>query len=424
MKGIVPIMGCVMVGLALLVSFRIDLANTAQGGSVDLRNRITGVRLLEHGIDAYHYIWHEGDPPEYCDTRNNPHLTVSKTTVTPALLMLHLPLAELPYRLAQFLWLFAQWFLLLGTAWLWLRVCTTPLMSWLVALFVTAFSYTQAWRWEAERGQSYVLLVFLFACWCRLTTTMDSKRDTGFAAGCIAGFLVALRPPFILLLPFLALHRRGQWIGATAGLLLGFGLPLLINPAGWTDYFSAMQTNSYLYRHGINPAKGPQNFPPTIEGTPTATLAHLMPYRFGDFSAHALLRWLGLAPFPELPLLLAVGACFVLWLWLSRGQPAERLLPGMAAWFFLADLFLPTTRYGYYDVIILNVVLAGIIAAKKFPWEAWPCALALPLGWAVYALSSVPPLLFYLPPFLFTLGAVLSLFSFTLRTVNERGEAK
>src|SRR5271163_909595 len=126
MKGMMPTLGWVLVGLALLVSFGVDFANTAQGGAIDLRNRITGVRLLEHGIDAYHYKWREGEPEEYCDPFNNPKLTVSRTTATPALLLLHLPLAALPYRLAQFLWLFAQWALLLGTSWLWLRVCSTP----------------------------------------------------------------------------------------------------------------------------------------------------------------------------------------------------------------------------------------------------------------------------------------------------------
>src|SRR5476651_783636 len=126
MKGIMPVLGWVMVGLALLVSFGIDFSNTAQGGAIDLRNRITGLRLLEAGIDAYHYKWREGEPAAYADVYNNPKLPVSKTTATPALLMLHLPLAALPYRLAQFLWLFAQWLLLLGTGWLWLRARATP----------------------------------------------------------------------------------------------------------------------------------------------------------------------------------------------------------------------------------------------------------------------------------------------------------
>jgi hypothetical protein len=333
---------------------------------------------------------------------------VSKTTATPALLTLHLPLAALPYRLAQFLWFFVQWLLLLGTGWVWLRARATPPVRGLVALFLVGFTYTAAWRLHAERGQAYVLLAFLFACW--LTATLGPKRGNGFAAGCIVGFLVALRPPFVLLVPFLALHRRGQLTGAAAGLLLGFGLPLLMNPTSWGDYFSAMQTQSELYRLGFDPAPGPRSYPPTIEGIPTDILGHYVAIPYADFSAHALLRWLGFAPFPAMPLLLAVAVPFVFWLWLSRGQPAERLLPGLAAWVFLADLFLPAYRDSYNDVLILDVVFAGLVAAWKFPWAAWPCALALPLGWAVYAFAPERAWVIDLPALFFTLGAMLFLF--------------
>ena len=242
--------GWLVLGLLLLVSFALDLNNTAHGGAIDLRNRVTGIRLLEHGIDAYHYKWHEGDPEEYCDPFNYPDLPVSKTTATPALLLAHLPLASLPYRLAQFLWFFAQWLLLLGTAWLWLRRCATSRQRWLVALAVTGFTYTSAWRLHAERGQAYVLLLFLFALW--LTATLNPKRGNGFAAGFIAGILVALRPPFLLLAPFLALHRRGQLLGMAVGLLLGIGLPMLWNAHSWTDYYSATQAQSELYRLGFH----------------------------------------------------------------------------------------------------------------------------------------------------------------------------
>jgi hypothetical protein len=295
-----------------------------------------------------------------------------------------------------------------------------------VALAVTGFTYTAAWRLHAERGQAYVLLAFLFACW--LTATLDPKRGNGFhgfIGGCVAGFLVALRPPFILLAPFLALHRRGQLAGAAVGLLLGFGLPLLINPAGWTDYFSAMQTHSELYRNDIDPRPGPQSYPATIEGIPTDILGHYVPIPYADFSAHALLRWLGFAPFPALPLLFAVAAPFAFWLGLSRKQPAERLLPGLAAWFFLADLFLPAYRDSYNDVLILNVVFLGLVTAKagKFPWAAWPCALALPLGWAVYVFAPEQAWLINLPAGFFTLGAILFLFLFNNRAGSRKVEA-
>jgi len=422
MKGVAPILVWIAIGLALFVSFGVDFANTAQGGAIDLRNRVTGARLMEHGIDAYHYKWHEGDPEEYGDVYNNPRMPVSKTTATPALLLLHLPLAALPYRLAQFLWFFAQWLLLLGTSWLWLRACATSRQRWLVALAVTGFTYTAAWRLHAERGQAYVLLAFLFACW--LIVTLDPKRGNGYIAGCLAGFLVALRPPFALLVPFLALHRRGQLAGAAVGLAFGFGLPLLINPASWGDYFAAMQTHSELYRNDFDPLPGPQSYPPKIEGIPTDTLGNYVAIPYADFSAHALLRWLGFAPFPAMPLLLAVAVPFAFWIWLSRKHPAERLLPGLAAWLFLVDLFLPAYRDSYNDVLILNVVALGLVASTRFPWTAWPYAFALPVGWLVYAFAPEQAWLINLPTALFTLGAILAVVRSTFLFNNRAGSRK
>lgn len=406
-----------MLGLALFVSFCLDFGNVAQGGAIDLRNRITGVRVLAHHLDTYHYKWHESDPEEYCDPYNNPKLSVNKTTATPALLLVHLPLAALPYRLGQFLWFFIQWLLLLGTLWLWLRACATSRQRWLVALTVTGFTYTAAWRLHAERGQAYVLLLFLFAWW--LTVTLDLKRGNGFLAGFLAGLLAALRPPFLILAPFLALHRRGQLPGAVVGLLLGVGLPMLWEVNCWPEYFSAMNTQSEIYRTGFAP-HGLMAWPLTIEGIPTDTiLAYVVPIPYADFSIHALLAWLGVAPFPALPPLVAIIVPFALWLWLSRQYPVTTLLPGLAAWFFLIDLFLPAYRNSYNDVLILNVVAAGLVTANRIPWGVWPCLLALPVGWIVYVETLDQAWLINLSTLFFTLGAILFLFLFT-NSVNPR----
>ncbi len=418
MKGIVPIIGWGILGLALLLSFGTDLMNTAQGGAIDLRNRITGVRLLVHGIDPYHYKWHEPEPDQYCDPYNNPNLSVSKTTATPALLLLHLPLAVLPYRIAQFLWFFAQWGLLLGTGWLWLRQCATSRQRGLIALFLTGLTYTAAWRLHAERGQAYVLLLFVFTGW--LTMTLDSRQRHGFFTGFLAGFLATLRPPFLLLVPFLALHRRGQLLGAAAGLALGVALPMLADVTCWSDYFSAMQAQSTYYRTDFAPHYQ-QAYPARIEGIPTRDiLAFFVPIPFADFSVHAFLRWLGFAPFPDWPVVLLAVIPFAVWLWLSRRQKAGSLLPALAAWLFLIDLFLPAFRNSYNDVLILNLVAAGLLVAKGIPWAVWPCFLALPVGWAVYALLPEQPWLINLPTIFFTLGAILFLFPPNFRQAEAR----
>ena len=65
-------------------------------------------------IKMHYFLSKRIDNPFWIDNRK-------PQTATPALLLLHWPLAMLPYRLAEFLWFPMQWLLLLGTAWLWLR---------------------------------------------------------------------------------------------------------------------------------------------------------------------------------------------------------------------------------------------------------------------------------------------------------------
>jgi hypothetical protein len=419
MKGMLPVIGSVLAGLALLVSFGIDFGNTSQGGAIDLRNRITGVRLMEAGIDPYHYKWHYGDPDIYCDVYNNPNLPVSKTTVTPPLLLLHAPYAAMPYRLGQFLWLFTQWALLLGTGVLWLRACPQAWQRWLTVAFIIGFTYTSAWRLHAERGQSYVVLAFVFSAW--LACTLDRKWGNGFAAGFIAGLLIALRPPFVLLGLFLGLHRRGQLLGALAGLAAGVIVPMLVMPAIWAHYFSAVTQNASYYLSGATPRPGQQHYPGTIEGTSTDLIAAFQTISYADFSIHAVLHDFGLGPFPGWPFeVVAVGA-FVGWLGLTRGQPAEKLLPGLVAWFFVIDLCLPVFRQSYNDVLALAIIGSALAVATRLPWALSLGGIALVAGWFVAWDVPEDRWLINLPALAFTLMALALIFfidnRFALRKV-------
>ncbi len=389
---------------ALVVSFGLDLANTAAGGAIDLRNRVTGVRLLERGVDPYSYKWTRDQPPEFCDVYNNPQLPVSKTTATPALLLLHAPLAALPYRLGEFAWLGAQWLLLLGLGALWLRATAGPWKQQALALLVTGFSYTAAWRLHAERGQVYVLLAAVFAAW--LVATLHAKWSRHWTVGLIAGLLIALRPPFLLLVPFLALHRRAQLIGAVVGLAIATAAPMLLHPACWGDYFAAMQVNSELYRNGIDPRPGAQHYPAEIEGMPTRLMGTFAVIPYADASVFVLSGGSGWSAWPFLAgVVVAVGA----WMWVTRKRPAEALLGGLAAWIFLTDFFLPAYRDNYNDVLALDVIAAAVLAAARVPWSLWIAAAAVPIGLLVYIFAPEQTALINLPTALLMAAALAAL---------------
>jgi len=372
----------------LLISLGIDWGKVSAGGTIDFRNRITGARLLWSHRDAYHYKWKMHASPELCDPYNNPVLPISRVTVTPTLLMLNFPLGALPYRVAQFIWLLGQWLLLLGAGFLWWRAIPTTGLRWLWAAALVGFTFTVAWRHHTDRGQAYVVMLFLLAAWMALTRhpQIGSRWWGALLAGLVAGLLVAVRPPLVLLLgPWILLRRRGQLAGLVLGVALGAGLPLLWSSSCWSDYFSGMQTWSELYRAGKgNPPPGPQAYPPVIEGMSIDVLARFgRSIPFADSSIFGFFRAWGIMNVPALPVALVFVALVGLWFWLSRAQPDDVLFLGIAAWSLLADLFLPAPRNSYNEVLVLNLVALVLIMRGRHAWMLWILLAAWPAGWWV-----------------------------------------
>ena len=420
MKSALPVVAGVVLGLLLLLSFGIDWDHVSAGGTIDFRNRITGARLLQTHRDAYHYKWQKPEPPELCDPYNNLALPISRVTVTPTLLMMNFPLAPLSYRPAQFIWLVIQWLLLLATAFLWMRVLPSVRWRWLWMAAVVGFTFTVAWRHHADRGQAYVLILFLLSCW--MLITRHARIGNSIWGGLVAGLLVAVRPPLLLLVgPYMLLRARGQIIGAVVGLVLSAGLPMLWDASCWSDYHEAMQTWSDLYRAGTaNPRPPAQAYPSLIEGVPIDVIARFGAIPFADSSLYALFRSWGISNVPALPVAAALLLLIALWFWFSRSQPDERLLIGIAAWAFLADLFIPAPRNSYNDVQILNLLALGFLARGRPSWIVWLLLAAWPLNWAVMAALPRAKWIINLPSVVMMAAAVF----FLLRPVFERTKSK
>ena len=409
MRFALPVIAGVALCVLLVISFSADVTNLKEGGSIDFRNRITGARLLVTHRDAYHYKWRMPEPPELCDLYNSLAMPISKVTVTPTLLMLNFPLGAMPYRTAQSVWLITQWLLLLGTAVIWMRAIPSLRLRWLWAAAVVGFTFTVAWRHHTDRGQAYVVMLFLLACWTVITR--HSRFGNGIVAGLIVGLLVALRPPLVLLLaPFLLLRRRGQIIGAVIGLALSAGLPLLWSSSCWSDYSSGMQTWSERYRAGAgNPRPTPQPYPAVIEGIPIDVLAHFARIPFADSSLYAVFKSFGILNVPALPVTLALVALIGAWFWFSRSQSEEVLLMGIAAWSFLGDFFLPAYRNSYNDAMILNVVALGLIIRTRHSWILLLLLAAWLAGWGVMAMIPHAKLAINLPTLIMIAASVLML---------------
>jgi hypothetical protein len=412
LQRFLPRAGLAALALALLCAFWIDAYNVGQSGAIDLRNRITGARVLAGGIDPYTYKWSRDDPTIYCDVYNNPHMTVSKTTSSPALLALSWPWASLPYRSGMDLWFVTQWALLLGAGRLWWRAgrqggWSRGALGIIWAIFVLG----DGWHLHAERGQSYVALTFLLALW--LAGTLRAGRGWSFGAGFAAGLLAVSRPPYLLLLPVLAWRRRDQIPGMAAAIAVGVLLPMLGVGGAWLDYAHGMEQHGYYYLNAIEPRPGDQRYPPEIEGLPLDSLASYVPIAYADGSVHVVLRALGWEPVSGLGVFLLGAVAFAGWsAWaLRRRLDLPRLLLGLAAWAYLLDFFLPAYRNTYNDVLALDFLALGVLVAPRFWAPQVFAALGLAAGFYVYAWEPEVNWQIDLPAMLFAASAVLYLFA-------------
>jgi hypothetical protein len=396
-----------------LNSLRLDWDLVGRTGSIDFRNRITGVRLLVAGEDPYHYKWLPGAPAAWCDVYANRALPVTKTTVPPAMLLVGGPLAVFPYPVAQRLWLLLEWALLGGIWWIWFSQSSTSLrtrLGW-TALLV-AFTYTLAWRHHIDRGQAYIPLAFLFSLWMTRSLRTPTSGASALFTGAIAGLLIALRPPLLLLIaPFLWLRRPDQRKGALIALAAAILLPWLLNGGSWGNYAKAMGEWSHLYRHNENPAPGPLAYPAVIEGLKLEQLSRYGIPQYADSSIIRLLRACGIAPVPASIPLAALLLLLAGWTWANRDAGDGLLLSGLASWSFLADFFLPAYRNPYNDVMIL-ITVGCLVCQTRPQWFQPPLIFALcalPLGWILVSTHPDSVWWIHLPTFAWLSVALLAL---------------
>ena len=221
--------------------FILDLYNTLDYGGVDLRNRVVGARLMLEGEDPYYFKWSEAHPDTLLDPIDNPDNPVSRVSVPPTVLMLHVPAAGLPYSTQRIMWFVLQWFLLLSSVFLFARCAeerNAAKAVWIVGLFLCGIFM---WRFHVERGQIYILYVFLIALsfWvCRKQT-----RYTYPIAGILIGIAASMRPTLLLMaIPILIFRKWNLLAGIVAGLLFFVLLSLVIFGVPiWRNYSRAMR---------------------------------------------------------------------------------------------------------------------------------------------------------------------------------------
>lgn len=362
----------------MVTGFAGDWKLVTGGGSIDLRNRVTGARALSEGLDPYHLKWQRGMSERLCDPYNNAAMTVSLTTVTPTFLFLMLGPAMLDYEDVQVLWLMVEWLCLLGTGMVWWWLLGAGWRRWVWAVLVASFSHTLAWKHHVDRGQMYVVLLCLLSLWVALTWAGKKRM-----AGWVVGLLLCLRPPLLLALaPFVVLRGGvGQWRTVALSACLFALMPMLLKAGVWQDYFAGMAQWSEVYRAGEKPRPPAQSYPAEIEGIPLDKLAHYEVRQTADSSIIRILKGYGVLNFPQWPLGLALTLGIAAW-WRRYGSNRqEELVAGVLAWAFLTDWFLPAYRHPYNDVLVCAVLAAVLWTGRR---SVWLMLAGVGAGWWFY----------------------------------------
>ncbi len=363
-----------------------DLRNMDKDGAIDLRNRVTGARLMVRHTDPYFYKWKIDDGDLFCDPFNASTVPVSKTTVSPLALALNVPFQGLNYRTIQWGWLLVQYLCLAGGFWVWSSGQRRIDLAW-GAVFTLLYCFTPSWRLHVDRGQTYVLYASLMLGMAALTLMKTRARE--WLEGLGSALLCGLRPVYLGCGGrFLAKRQLPLWAGLVMGAVLVLGAPSLIGGSGiWGNYARAMNVHSQLYLTQTVPARAPMEFSSEVEGMPLDMLAGFAPnIPFGDTSIYKLVSF-------ALPsqLLLIVWAALAVFSGFRRSSSDAALRWwSVAAWAVVGDFLLPAFRNPYNDVLIWPVLLLGLQVLRGGARKTW-IAMALLLLLAQTVVWRLPP---------------------------------
>jgi hypothetical protein len=206
--------------------------------AVDLGFRITGTRLLVNNKSPYLYFWKEGDNPKFYNRYEPRQGSVNRVTVPPSVLILTIPFASLETTTIKWIWMFLSYGLALGSIFLFYKLSEDRFKNIILAFSVFFFLGSMSWLLHIERGQVYVVYLFMLS----LIFYCFKKEKIILALGVLC-LLVWMRAPFIFFfLPFLSSLKKPKtilWLFLYL-LILGSITLLFSSSQNWQDYFFAM----------------------------------------------------------------------------------------------------------------------------------------------------------------------------------------
>lgn len=371
----------------LLVAIRRDIGyeKTFTG---DLRNRVTGARLVKDGRSPYFYKWAPGDGLRYYDPANFDRMRPSNMTSTPLLYHLLSPLVDLPEAEISKVWLGIEYLILIGLAVFAFLRAPTVLDKQAVLLTAGLMLLTNGWKSHISVGQTY-LCIPLFAMLFLVFWRKETLPAWGFAAGVAAVCLVTIRPNTLLFfVPFFWLlrHRSRAWLGCFFLPLLLFACWLLFSPHErglWSDYFRNISEAAKFEQqpdvYGVDTNPRDPHFT-QWEGIDMARAARAdsisrirTPFYSENGNVFVLFRLVlhrSLSRTVLAVLAVLCTAALILLYWLRVPPGYREQLPRAAivgcCLFMIPDVFSPIYRHQYYTVQwILPLLLAATLVSTR-----------------------------------------------------------
>ncbi len=370
---------------SILIAFfgiAFDTCNTIKYGGIDLRNRVVGARLLLDGSDPYYTKWDENTPEYFLDGRDFYGLPVSRCTVTPALLALHVPLAKLPYKTQQYIWFALQEILLLASIFLLAKMAKERYKFILIIGFMFQVG-GYFWRFHVANGQVYIL--FLFMLILAYIIAESKRKSSSFWSGFLLGFTVSWRPPVLIMGIPLLIYRKwkmlfGGFCGVVSGILSSF---LIAGIETWQSYFSAMKI---FEKHHVGLIDVNFNIHPDanfVEGVKNSFFSADVPGL--DTSIQGILynkfRIIVTSEYLWVTLILFVIILFLPLL--KKRQPkigSGSLFFICSLLLFISEYFLPAARLSYNNVLWMLPLSLLIIKVEKIEQLLHPALIFLVLA--------------------------------------------
>ena len=223
------------------------------------------------------------------------------------------------------------------------------------------------WRLHVERGQIYILYIFLISLAYWIYQRKIKYND--LLSGMVIGYAIILRPPIIMLnIPMLIYKKWKFLLGNIFGVIIGFSSSLLLVPfSTWIKYYSAMQKHGILHTGIVETANGRYPFE-NIEGIINLWTVPNIP--IFDSSLQGLFNNLFGIIIGSQILLISLSFIILLCFFIIYKLRISHLDINMlfllgTILVFICEFFIPAARYSYNNVIWLVILSLIIINSEE-----------------------------------------------------------